>query len=136
MSDLFSEVMEVSEHGAVPRRRPLPDMAARSAATDPSTSREAAAKITHSGKVRGDALTVLRLVKMFPRMTYQELFHRQVDSSLDAVTVMRRLDTLVEVGLARHVRGADGQDVKRECTIKKTRMVIWELTELGDATQA
>jgi DNA-binding transcriptional ArsR family regulator len=132
MDSLFPMDVEQTVFGvvAVPSpatridRAPLP-----ASPSDPSSSFDAALAHARSGKLRGHALAVLRLVRQHGRCTFRELHIRQVGSSLDANEIMRRLDTLAKAGLIRKVRDVFGVVVMRECAESKRKCVVWEAME-------
>ncbi len=128
MADLFSnvETAERSQYGTVPVR-------ATAAAADPATSHQAAQRMNVSGKVKGNALAVLRLVRIKPGATAVELFAKYEElrpigtwPPLDRVEIGRRLDSLVKAGLVR-------KGPVRECLVNRTPMLTWEAVKVEDA---
>src|SRR5678816_4572524 len=80
---------------------------ARSRATDPDTSKQAARTFKESGKLNVHLTIILRVLRAHPNSTYSELFAaanlvERIDLG-DDKAVARRLPELEEMGLAKVV---------------------------------
>lgn len=87
-----------------------------SAKADPSTSREAAAKITHSGKREGQQLAALALVRKYPGCTSLELARK--GGTMDRYVLARRLPEIERGGLVY-------QSTPKVCGISGHKAVTW-----------
>lgn len=95
--------------------------------TDPASSKAAAVKVARSGKLAGNAAIVLAILKRHGRpATYREIYAMATTAEQqalrEAVTVMRRLDTLAKRGLVIQIE-------PRECAASGNLMCAWEVTE-------
>jgi hypothetical protein len=90
---------------------------------DPTTSHEAAARVTTNGARARHASLVLELVARHPGLTAIELWHRATGSERDQLVepqeVRRRLTDLLHAGEVR-------QGSQRRCSVKGSTMVTWE----------
>ncbi|HZZ80968.1 MAG TPA: hypothetical protein VFE62_20875 [Gemmataceae bacterium] len=100
-------------------------------ATDPETSRKAAAKHQASGKLSRNCTIVLAALQKHPRSTYAELFAVLSSSERETIPdnkeVLRRLNDLRSRGLARNPTVA-GEIEKRACRVNGSTMQTWEAT--------
>jgi hypothetical protein len=102
---------------------PVAPLAARD---DPETSAKAGADLIASGRLKGQAAAVLRLVQLHPGCTYRELHHRQDASNIEAPGVMKRLNDLHKAGFVR-VTGS------RRCEVGGVECQTWEAVEQSES---
>lgn len=84
-------LLELPEISSVRRAMSLP----RARKNDPSSSKAAAAELEGSGRLEGQLLVVLALVRSYPGRTSKELAAK---SHIDRYTVARRLPELRRAG--------------------------------------
>lgn len=91
---------------------------ARSRKSDPSTSHEAARRMTKSGVASAQAAAVLAIVRANPGCTSAEVGALMGDDERDRFVAGRRLPDLRAAG---KVRNGD----KRRCTVKGSMALTW-----------
>ena len=92
--------------------------------SDPSTSHEAAANITASGKLSRHEGIVLGLVREYPGRTAVELWTLALPEEQDDLSEMQRVRQRLS-GLLHAGRVKQGE--ARKCRVRYTRMVTWRV---------